>query len=62
LAEQNEPPEALAHALVQRLFELLHECRETLTRLEVPCSVSESVSAQAERHLYLALFGALEGS
>jgi hypothetical protein len=60
MAECDESPEALAHALVQRIFELLHECRATLPKLEVPGSHSESASAQAERLLYLALLGALE--
>jgi hypothetical protein len=60
MVERDESPEALGHALVQRLFELLHECRATLPKLEVPRVRSESASAQAERHLYLALLGALE--
>lgn len=60
MTERDESPEALAHALVHRIFELLHECRATLTKLGVPGSRSESASAQAERHLYLALLGALE--
>jgi hypothetical protein len=53
MVERDESPEALAHVLVQRIFELLHECRATLANLEVPRSV-------AERLLYLALLGALE--
>jgi hypothetical protein len=28
MAERDESPEALAHALVHRIFELLHECRD----------------------------------
>jgi hypothetical protein len=60
MADRDESPEALAHALVQRIFELLHDCRATLPKLEVPVSRSESASAQAERLLYLALLGALE--
>jgi hypothetical protein len=60
MSERNESPEATAHALVQRVFELLHECRATLPKLEVPGSPSESASAQAERMLYLALLGAIE--
>jgi hypothetical protein len=56
----DESPEALAHALVQRIFELLHECRKTLPKLELPRSRPESPSAHAERLLYLALLGALE--
>jgi hypothetical protein len=60
MAEHDESPEALAHALVQRIFELLHECRAALPKLEVPSTRSESASAQAERHLYLTLLGAIE--
>jgi hypothetical protein len=60
MAERDESPEATAHALVQRVFELLHECRATLPKLEMPCVRSESASAQAERHFYLALLGAIE--
>jgi hypothetical protein len=60
MAEENKSPEALAHVLVQRVFELLHECRAALGRLEAPRARSESAGAQAERMLYLALLGALE--
>jgi hypothetical protein len=60
MAEPDESPEAAAHALVQRIFELLHECRATLPKLEGPGARPESASAQAERLLYLALLGALE--
>jgi hypothetical protein len=45
---------------VQRVFELLHEFRTALPKLEVSRSHSESASAQAERLLYLALLGAIE--
>jgi hypothetical protein len=41
MVERDESPEALAHVLVQRIFELLHECRATLANLEVPRSVAE---------------------
>jgi hypothetical protein len=60
MAEQKESPEALAHALVQRIFELLHECRATLLKLEMSRARWESPSAQAERMLYLALLGGQE--
>jgi hypothetical protein len=60
MAERDDSPEALAHALVQRVFELLHECRAILLKLEVPHAGSESARAQAERLLYFALLGALE--
>jgi hypothetical protein len=60
MAERDESPETLAHALVQRSFELLHECRAILPKLEIPRGRSESASGRAERLLYLALLGALE--
>jgi hypothetical protein len=50
--ERDESPEALAHALVERIFEMLHECRETLLKLETPHAQPESPNAQAERLLY----------
>jgi hypothetical protein len=60
MAERDDSPKALAHALVQRIFELLHELRTTLPKLELPREMSESASAHAERLLYLALLGAIE--
>jgi hypothetical protein len=45
---------------VQRIFELLHDCRAILPELEVPRARPESASVQAERMLYPALLGALE--
>jgi hypothetical protein len=60
VTQQDESPEAIAHALVERIFGLLHECRATLPKLEVPGARPESASAQSERLLYLALLGALE--
>jgi hypothetical protein len=60
MAEGDGSPEALAHSLVDRIFDLLHECRAVLPKLETPPARSESASAQAERMLYLALLGALE--
>jgi hypothetical protein len=60
MAERDECPEAAAHVLVQHIFELLHECRGILRKLETPRGAPESASAQAERLLYLALLGAIE--
>jgi hypothetical protein len=60
MAERDESPKATAHELVQRIFELLHECRAALPKLEVPHAHPESASAQADRLLYLALLGAIE--
>jgi hypothetical protein len=51
-------PEALAHALVPCIFDLLHECRAVLPKLEMLPARPESASAQAERVLYVALLGA----
>jgi hypothetical protein len=51
---------AQAHALLERLFALLHECRAVDPQLEAPRTDPEPVSAQAERLLYYALVGALE--
>ncbi len=45
---------------MHRVFELLHECRGILPKLETPRARSESASAQAERLVYLALLGAIE--
>jgi hypothetical protein len=60
MGQRDDSPEALAHALVQRIFTLPHECRATLPKLEVPRERTESASAQAEGMLYLALLGAIE--
>jgi hypothetical protein len=60
MAERDESPEAIAHALVQRVFGLLHECRAALRELEAPRARPESASAQAERMLYRTLLGAIE--
>ena len=54
----NEPA-AEAHALLERLFALLHDCRAVVPQLEAGAD-SESMNAQAERLLYYALVGALE--
>ena len=51
---------AQAHALLERLFALLHDCRAVVPQLEAAPTDPESVSAQAERLLYYALAGALE--
>jgi hypothetical protein len=48
-----DEPAAQAHALLERLFALLHECRNVVPRLEAG-GVSESMGAQAERLLYFA--------
>jgi hypothetical protein len=60
MTERDESPEALAHALVGRIFDLLHECRAVVPKLEMPPARPESASAQAERVLYVALLGAIE--
>jgi hypothetical protein len=60
MAERDESPEAIAHALVSRIFGLLHECRAVLPKLEMLPARPESASAQAERVLYVALLGAIE--
>ena len=51
----SDEPAAQAHALVQRLFALLHDCRAVVPRLESARTDPESVSAQGERLLYSAL-------
>jgi hypothetical protein len=56
----SDEPAAQAHALLERLFALLHDCRAAVPQLEVVPTDLESVSAQAERLLYYALVGALE--
>ncbi len=60
MAERDESPEAMAHSLVGRIFDLLHECRAILPKLETPRARPESASAQAEHVLYVAFLGALE--
>ena len=55
----SDEPAAHAHALLERLFELLHDGRALVPKREAG-AVSESMSAQAERLLYFALAGALE--
>ena len=54
-----DDPAAQAHALVERLFALLHECRVLVPQLET-ARAPESPSAEAERLLYYALAGAIE--
>ena len=54
-----DEPAAQAHALVERLFALLHDCRTVVPQLEA-ARTDPGVSAQAERLLYCALLGALE--
>jgi hypothetical protein len=56
----SDEPAELAHALLDRLFALLHDCRAVVPQLEPGGQRQESVSAQAERLLYFALVGALE--
>ena len=50
-----DEPAAQAHALLERLFALLHDCRAV-----VPAGGQRSGSAQPERLLHYALVGALE--
>jgi hypothetical protein len=52
-------PAAQAHALLERLFALLHDRRAVVPQLEAATD-PEPVSAQAERLLYFALVGAIE--
>jgi hypothetical protein len=47
------------HALITRILGLVAECRAMLPALAPPVA-AETPDAQAERHLYLALLGALE--
>jgi hypothetical protein len=54
------PGPAQAHALLERLFALLHDCRALVPQLEAVGTDPEPVSTQAERLLYFALVGALE--
>ena len=57
----DEPePEARAHALVERRFALLHECRALVPQFERPQTSPETPSAEAKRLLYYALAGAIE--
>ena len=56
----SDEPAAQAHALLERLFALLHDCRAVVPQLEAARTDPEPVSAQAERLLYFALVGALE--
>jgi hypothetical protein len=53
-------PAAQAHALVERLFALLHDFRALVPQLEGAGLDPEPVSRQAERLLYYALVGAIE--
>jgi hypothetical protein len=59
MADPDDSAEARAHALISRIVGLVHECREMVPELAPPARV-ETPSAQDERHLYLALLGALE--
>jgi hypothetical protein len=54
MTEPGESLEAIAHALVARIFDLLHECRAVLPKLEMPHVRPESAGARAERMLYVA--------
>ena len=56
----SDEPAAQAHALLERLFALLHDCRAVVPQLEPARTNPEPVSAQAERLLYYALVGAIE--
>ena len=56
----SDEPAAHAHALLERLFALLHDCRAVIPQFEAAPTDPESVSAQDERLLYYALVGALE--
>ena len=54
-----DEPAARAHALLEHLFAILHECRNLVPQLERGPD-DESRSAEAERLLYFALVGAIE--
>jgi hypothetical protein len=54
-----DEPAARAHALLERLFAILHECRALVPQLERGPD-GESTSGEAERLLYYALVGAIE--
>ena len=56
----NDEPVAQAHAVVERVFALLGECRALLPKFERPPHPNESANAEAERVLYFALVSALE--
>ena len=59
----DEPePEARAHALLERRFALLHECRALVPDLERARTTPESPSAEAERLLYYTLVYTLVGA
>src|SRR5262245_48765195 len=53
-------PAAEAHALVERLFALLHDCRAIVRQLEPSRGPQQSASAEAERLLYFGLIAAIE--
>jgi hypothetical protein len=61
VSRMSDESEAQAHALVERLFALLHECRVLVPQLEA-ARAPESPSAEAEQLLYYALAGAIEAS
>lgn len=48
MTEPDAAPEVLAHSLVARIFDLLHECLPMLPKLEAS-GAPESASAQAEQ-------------
>jgi hypothetical protein len=53
-------PEAQAHALVERVAQLLDECHALRGPLETAPEAGEGASAEAVRVLYFALTSALE--
>ena len=54
-----DEPAARAHALLEQLFAILHECHALVPQLERGPE-GEAPSAEAERFLYYALTGAIE--
>src|SRR5262245_29161432 len=56
----SDDPAAEAHALMERLLRLLHDCRAIVRQLDPGRERQESISAQAERLLYYGLVGAIE--
>src|SRR5262245_17150108 len=54
-----DDPAERAHALLEQLFAILHECRALVPQLERGHD-GETSSAEAERLIYYALTGAIE--
>ena len=59
-AAASDEPQERAVALLERLFMILHDCRRVVRELEPNADRAESPSAEAERHVYYAIVGAME--